>query len=73
MEKKELLEAEIKFIVTLHEQSKQALLNYYLINEPSKLSMDIGKSLEMIDRLFNAELEYLIENPDDYISIYGSN
>ncbi len=73
MDKKGLAETELKFIKTLHEQTKQALLNYYLLNEPTKLSVDIGKSLELIDRMFHAELEYLIENPEDYISIYGSN
>jgi hypothetical protein len=73
MNNNELIKSEIKFILTLHEQTKQALLNHYLINEPTKLSVDIGKSLELIDRMFKAELEYLIENPEDYISIYGTN
>ena len=73
MDNKELAETEIKFILTLHEQTKHALLNYYLIHEPTKLSIEISKSLELIDRMFYSELEYLIENPEDYISIYRSN
>ena len=37
MNNNELIKSEIKFILTLHEQTKQALLNHYLIqiNIPS--------------------------------------
>jgi hypothetical protein len=71
MNKTALIEEEINYLINLQDKTKKSLLNYYLINEPTKLSIDIAKSLAIIDRMFDAEIEYINENPDDYISIYG--
>jgi hypothetical protein len=71
MNKTALIEEEINYLISLQDKTKKSLLHYYLINEPTKLSIDIAKSLAIIDRMFDAEIEYINENPDDYISIYG--
>lgn len=61
---------ELRFLVILKNLSKQSLLDAYLRSGNFPLGFDIGKAMITLNRLFDAEIEYASENPDEYTDIY---
>lgn len=65
-----LIGDELRFLVILKTLSKQSLLDAYLKSGNFPQGFDIGKAMTTLNRLFDAEIEYASENPEDYKDIY---
>lgn len=46
-------------------------LNHLQSNSPKQLSEFEKKIIALLKRMFNAEKEFLLEEPDDYFEIYN--
>jgi hypothetical protein len=68
----DLINQELKFLEDLQEYTKTSLLNTYLSSGSLPENYDIGKALAIINRLFHAEIDYILRNPEDYENIYNN-
>jgi hypothetical protein len=65
-----IIEDEFKFLVMLKEITTQSILNLSL-KEKLPEGFDAVKALSVLNRVMDAEIEYLYENPEDYLDIYN--
>ncbi len=68
---KEILNSELKFLVQLREIALQALIDSKFQGNKLTEGFDIAKGIQVIERVMDAEIEYLFENPEDYYEIYN--
>lgn len=69
--KNNLINDEIRFLALLKGISKQTLMDAYFKGGNFPEGFDIGKAIITLNRLFDAEINYASENPDDYLDIYN--
>jgi len=67
----DLVNTELKFLLTLKDLSKESLLNASLKSGNFPKGFDISKALQVLDRAIDGEIEFLREEPEDYLDIYG--
>jgi hypothetical protein len=67
----DLVNTELNFLLTLKELSKESLLNASLNSSNFPKGFDISKALQVLDRAIDGEIEFLKEEPGDYLDIYG--
>jgi len=67
----DLVNTELKFLLTLKELAKESLLNASLNSSKFPKGFDISKALQVLDRAIDGEVEFLREEPEDYLDIYG--
>ena len=67
-----LINEELNFLEALKEISNQHMLESGLDTDVIPEGFDIAKAISVINRLINAETDYLLRNPEDYLEIYGS-
>ena len=67
----EMLKEEMRFLLLLKEVSTQCLLEASLKPNNFPKGFDIIKAISVLNRTIDADIEYLLEEPDDYLEIYG--
>jgi hypothetical protein len=67
----DIVNTELKFLLTLKELAKESLLNASLNSSHFPKGFDISKALQVLDRAIDGEVEFLKEEPEDYLDIYG--
>ncbi len=70
--KDDLINDEIYFLIFLNEITKDLLFKAVLQSNNLPKNFDGIKAIKTIERLINAEVDYLNENPDDYLDLYGN-
>lgn len=64
-------ENELNKLNAQHEICLEALKEY-ATNNPFKLpSFEKEKIVKLLYRMFDSEIDFLVQNPDDYFEIYG--
>ena len=66
----DLVNTELKFLLTLKELAKESLLNASLNSSNFPKGFDLAKALQVLDRAIDGEIEFLREEPEDYLDIY---
>ena len=66
----ELIEKERRFLITLRDLSSQCLFEASLKPNNFPKSFDIAKAMSTLNRILDDEIDYLDENPEDYLDIY---
>lgn len=69
--KDKTIKQEFDFLITLKVLATQALLEYKMKDPAFPETFDIAKGLSVLERAIDGELDYLEQNPDDYLEIYG--
>lgn len=65
-------EQELQFLTLLKGLASQALLESYMNDKDFPKGFDIGKGLDVLRRALDGEIDYLLDEPDDYFEIYGT-
>ncbi len=64
-------EEEENILVTLRELATQYVLEASLNSSSFPKGFDVIKAISVLKRTIDADIEYLLEEPDDYLEIYG--
>lgn len=67
----QLINEEFKFLASLKELATQSLLHASLHSSSFPKGFDVIKGIEVLNRSLDSEMEFLNEEPDDYLDIYG--
>jgi hypothetical protein len=67
-----LFEQEFKFLHDLKDLSKQLLIEASLKLGTLPEGFDMTKGLNVLERALFAEIDYLCDEPDHYIELYGN-
>lgn len=68
---KDVIQEEMKFLFQLRTLSTQFLLDANLNSNNLPTDFDVVKGIQVLKRAMDAEIEYLQENPEEYLDIYG--
>lgn len=69
MENKKI-ELERNFLITLKNLSMQCLLENSLKSNNFPPDFDVVKAMSALERIIDDEIDYLDNNPEDYLEIY---
>jgi hypothetical protein len=67
----QLIESELHFLTQLKELATQHLFEASIRSALFPKDFDIVKATTTLERIINAEIDYLQKEPDDYLDIYG--
>jgi hypothetical protein len=67
----QLINEEFKFLVKLKELATQSLLYESLHSPNFPKGFDVIKGIEVLNRSIDSEIDFLHQEPDDYLDIYG--
>jgi hypothetical protein len=66
-----IVEGEFDFLITLREIASQYLLEASLNSPSFPKDFDVIKGIEVLNRAIDSEIDFLHQEPDDYLDIYG--
>lgn len=69
--KNKQIEQEVRFMLQLKQLSMECLMHAFLNRKDFPRDFDLGKAIKTLDRMIDAEIEYMHENPEDYLDIYN--
>ena len=66
-----IVEEEFNFLITLRELASQYLLEASINSSSFPKGFDVIKGIEVLNRSIDSEIDFLHQEPDDYLDIYG--